>query len=38
MGLWGGYQFYCSKIEKDDIKTLYAFFLPGIGFCGLVDR
>ncbi len=23
----GRYQFYCSKIEKDDIKTLYAFLI-----------
>lgn len=28
----GRYKFYCSKIEKDDIKTLYAFFTLGKDF------
>lgn len=28
----GRYKFYCSKIEKDDIKTLYTFFTLGKDF------
>ena len=33
----GRYQFYYSKIEKDDKQTLYAFFGFKVKFYGLLE-